>query len=273
MPIDPLGPSRSALNALNDVTRARASSFQRLATGRRVNAAPDDAAALAASQAFEAQVRGLHQANENVQAGISLVQTAEGGLGQVQDLLQRGRELAVQAGNGALAPEDRAAIQAEFNQVVSAVNQIGNNTQFNSIKLLDGTQATTGLTLQTGSGAGETQNVQIADSRAAALGVGNVDLTTQAGAASAMTTLDNALNQVSNQRSTLGALSNGLQATSSNLTTAKLNQTAAKSRLIDADLAAEATRHAALGIRENAAAAVLAQARANAVNVSRLING
>lgn len=161
----------SSLNSqrnLNGSQSSLSTSLQRLSSGLRINSAKDDAAGLAISQRFTSQINGLNQAVKNANDGISLAQTAEGALGQVGDALQRVRELAVQSANATNSASDRAALQKEAGQLISEIGRIGSTTNFNGLKVLDGTYSN--QQYQVGANSGQTINVSVGDSRAAALG-------------------------------------------------------------------------------------------------------
>jgi flagellin len=158
-------------NKLNSATNAQAKSMEKLSSGLRINKAGDDAAGLAISEKMRSQVRGLDQASRNAQDGISMIQTAEGALNETHDILQRMRELATQAANDTNTIDDRKEIQKEVNQLTSEVTRIGNNTEFNTQKLLDGTKETTGLSLQIGANQSQQFTVKISGMRAQDLGI------------------------------------------------------------------------------------------------------
>jgi len=163
----------SALNtfsAMENNSAAQSKSLEKLSSGQRINRAGDDAAGLAISEKMRGQIRGLDQAQRNSQDAISMIQTAEGALNETQNILQRMRELSVQAGNDTNTSNDRGEIQKEINQLTSEINRIGNTTEFNTSKLLDGSN-TGGFQMQIGANGGQTFTVTISDMRAVALGV------------------------------------------------------------------------------------------------------
>ncbi|MED1489869.1 flagellin [Bacillus smithii] len=382
----------NTLNRLNIATGAQSKSMEKLASGLRINRAGDDAAGLAISEKMRAQIRGLDQATRNAQDGISLIQTAEGALNETHSILQRMRELAVQAANDTNTDADRNEIQKEINQLVSEIDRIGNNTEFNTKKLLNGDldvtftkagtntdklmtvttddasfvngtqfkvtqtltyadESSTGLndgafqqidiklydaagttslgtvsftkaeldagtttkdlTLSTGQkitigvdetvssttgnglgtessqdtltvsndaltfqiGANEDQNLKLAlkDMRATALGVNAIDVTTQSGANSAVTTINNAIEKVSAERAKFGAYQNRLEHTINNLGTSSENLTAAESRIRDVDMAKEVMEQTKSSILAQAAQAMLAQANQQPQGVLQLL--
>ncbi|MBM7687145.1 flagellin [Defluviitalea raffinosedens] len=207
----------------------------RLATGQRINSAADDPAGLAISERMRAQIRGLRMAQRNAMDGISLIQTAEGAMNEIHSILQRMRELSVQAANGTNTDQDRAYLNEEFQQLKQAVYQFARSTEFNSQPLLDGSKKDKGIHLQIGPNAGDSLIVTIGDMTD--LGLDALDISTQEGAEKAMKALDDSINQVSRERSKLGAIQNRLEHTINYLSTYEENLTAAESRIRDADMA------------------------------------
>ncbi len=265
-----------ALNAQRNLSVTAfnlAKSIEKLSSGLRINRAGDDAAGLSISEKLRAQVRGLNQAIRNAQDGISLIQTAEGALNEVHSILQRMRELAVQAANDTLSADDRAAVASEVSALRDEINRIATTTQFNGKVLLDGTYASTGITLQIGANAGQTVSVTIADMRATAVGtvaggpasldaavtafVGGPNATT---ASDLMNSVDKAITDVSSTRSSLGAYQNRLEHTIANLGVAAENLAASESRIRDVDMAAETVNFTKTSILQQAGVAILAQA-------------
>ncbi|MFA9424270.1 MAG: flagellin [Sedimentibacter sp.] len=335
-------------NKLNANQTATASSLEKLSSGLSINRAGDNAAGLAISEKMRGQINGLDQAEANANDGISLIQTAEGGLNETQSILQRTRELAVQSANDTNGDTDRAAIQKEIDQLTEEITRISTDTEFNTKKLLNGglggaveqnsstttvlavtgvASATTsgatagtytiaatnatkltmtfdgksqeidnvagaqelnfssfGITIKTNAGyaqddavgdvvvtsgsvkfhiganANQTISLSIGNMSASGLGVDGVDVTTQAGAESAITTIQAAIDQVSSSRADLGAKQNRLEYTINNLSTTSENITAAESRIRDVDMAEEMTSYTKNSILTQAAQAMLAQA-------------
>lgn len=246
-------------------------SLQKLSTGLRINTASDDAAGLSISERLRAQVRGLHQAGRNAQDGVSLVQTAEAALDTTHGILQRMRELAVQAANDTLTSTDRTAIQAEITQLSADIDRISTTTAFNTKNLLDGSQATTGMTLQVGANAGQVIGFTIATVNAAALTLTGLSVTSQANASQAIVSLDNAVNAVSTTRSNLGALHNRLERVVTNLSSSAEQQANAESRIRDVDMAKETSSMVRAQILQQSGVAVLAQANSAPQNVLALL--
>ncbi len=267
-----IGTNVSALRTLNASRNAEmslAKAMERLSTGKRINSAADDAAGLSIASRMTAEVRGLNMAIRNANDGISLAQTAEGGMNEIGSMLQRMRELAVQSASGTLTDADRTNLQAEVTELIAQIGDVATRTQFNGVALLDGTNAT--IDVQTGSDSGETVAVTLTDVTAATLGVDGVDISTQAGADTALGDLDTAIDAISTAQATLGAAQNRLQTTVSNLTDRVVNITESRSRIEDADFSAETTSLAKAQILSQASTAMLAQANQSQQGVLSLI--
>ena len=263
-------------NGINKATMGLNTAMERLSTGKRINSAKDDAAGLAISSRMTSQVRGLSAAMRNANDGISLAQTAEGAMGEIGNMLQRMRELAVQSANGTLSTSDRSALQSEVTELSAQIGDIANRTTFNGTKLIDGTA--TALTLQTGMNAAETVTLAIASTDADDLGtaglkISAVTMATQAGAVASLAAIDAAIDTVNTNRAGLGAVQNRLEATVSNLTSTVTNLTEARSRIEDADFSAETTQLAKSQILNQAATAMLAQANQSQQGVLSLLRG
>ena len=263
----------SSLNtqrALNRTSSALETTLARLSSGFRINTAKDDAAGLAISERLTSQIRGLNQAARNANDAISLAQTAEGGLVEITNNLQRIRELAVQAANGTKSSSDRAALQTEVSQRLAEITRIADQTQFNNINLLDGSFASTSF--QVGANAGQQISLQsVADFDATGLSVNAVSVATAAGAGSAITAIDTALTTVNTQRATFGAIQNRFESTIANTQNAAENLSAARSRIRDTDFAAETAELTRAQILQQAGISVLAQANANPQSVLALL--
>ena len=230
----------SAMNTnrqLSGVQSAQSKSTEKLSSGYRINRAGDDAAGLSISEKMRSQIRGLNKASSNAQDGISLVQVAEGALNETHSILQRMNELATQAANDTNTSTDRTAIQAEIDQLTSEINRIQSTTQFNTMNLLDGTFSSKNL--QVGSLSGQSIGISIKNMNASSLGVDALKVSSFASAGSSMDKIQSAINLVSTQRSTLGALQNRLEHTINNLNTTAENTQAAESRIRDVDMATE----------------------------------
>lgn len=230
----------SALNTYRQLTinnSAAAKNLEKLSSGFRINRAGDDAAGLAISEKMRGQIRGLNMASKNAQDGISLIQTAEGALAETHSILQRMRELAVQAANDTNTDADRAELQKEVNELIAELDRIANNTEFNTKTLLDGSLATTGLVFHIGANEGQNITLTINSMTASGLGVNAVDISTQSGADAAITTIQSGIDKVSSERAKLGAYQNRLEHTINNLGTSAENLQAAESRIRDVDYA------------------------------------
>ncbi|GAY77992.1 flagellin protein flaA [Sporolactobacillus inulinus] len=254
----------ASLNTLNQLSKnetATQKSLAKLSSGLRINTAADDAAGLAISEKMKAQINGLDQAKRNAQDGTSLIQTAEGALSETTSILQRMRELAVQAGNGTNTDEDTQQINTEMNQLSSEIDRIAETTQFNTMTLVDGDLESTGITLQIGA-----NQDQILHFTMGAMNTGGLSLTgafslkNNAAASKAIVSIDSALKAVSTQRDKLGALQNRLEHTINNLSTSSQNLTDAQSRITDVDMASEMSKFTKNNILNQAAQAMLAQA-------------
>lgn len=211
--------------------------LQRLSTGLRINSAADDPAGLAISEKMRAQIRGLGQAARNIQDGISLIQTAEGALNEVHAMLQRMREISIQAANDTNTPEDRVHLQNEYDQLLQEITRISRDTEFNTIPLLDGSKET--LKIQAGANSGQTIEITLENMSAATLGLEGTNLLTRENANEAIEQLDDAIKTVSTQRSKFGAMHNRLEHSLNNVLNMQENLTAAESRIRDADMAKE----------------------------------
>jgi flagellin len=250
----------SALNthrqlAFNNTQAAK--NLEKLSSGFRINRAGDDAAGLAISEKMRGQIRGLEMASKNAQDSISLIQTAEGALTETHAILQRMRELAVQASNDTNVTADRQAIQSEIDALVSEINRIAANTEFNTQKLLDGTFSS--KVFQIGANSGQSITLTIATMNASALGINALAVTNAASANNAITLINTAIETVSSERSKLGAVQNRLEHTINNLGATAENLTAAESRIRDVDMAKEMMEFTKNNILMQAAQSMLAQ--------------
>ncbi len=244
-------------------TDALNTSIEKLSSGLRINSASDDAAGMALSEQLSMQVTGLGQAQSNAQDGISLLQTADGALSETTTLLQRMRQLAVEAANDTMTASDRAQISDEMVQLSAEVNRVSDDTQFNTRSLLaGGTISTTGITLFIGANASQTMVVIIGTANAAALGVMTTQLSVDSAldASTTIANVDKALGRLMNIRSGLGAMENRLQLTVSNLQTESLNTSAAESQIRDLDMASEMATMTKYQVLQQASTAMLAQA-------------
>ena len=267
---------------LNITTGTQAKVTEQLSSGYKINRAADDAAGLTISEKMRSQIRGLSQASANAEDGISCVQTAEGALAEVHDMLQRMNELAVKSANGTNTSADRIAIQKEVNALVSEINRVSQSSEFNTLKLLDG--SFTGKTLQVGAANKTEQTIKISIKamNAAGLGISKLKdpsldktstdtLATQAGAKAAISLITKAIAQVSSQRSSLGAIQNRLEHTIKNLDNIVENTTAAESAIRDTDMASAMVKYSTQNILAQAGQSMLAQANQSTQGVLSLL--
>jgi flagellin len=252
--------SLNAQKNLAGVTSRLQGNFARLSSGLRIATAADDAAGLGISERMRSQIRSLYQAGRNTQDGVSLVQTAEGALAEVNNNLTRMRELAVQASNGTLNTGDRAALDNEFQELISEIDRIADQSDFNGIQLLDGSVA--GVDIQVGTESGETVTISLSDMTETGLSLDGAtfDLTSVTNASAALATIDAAIDSVSSYRGSLGAFQNRLQSAGRSISSAAENLSAAESRIRDVDVAFETADLTRNSIMQQAAVAVLAQA-------------
>src|SRR3954449_3209177 len=250
---------------LSGTESSLARSMERLSSGFRINRAADDAAGLAISERLRGQIKGLDQSQRNAQDAVSLVQTAEGSLTEVHAMLQRVRELAVQFKNGSLSNADRTAIQSEVNQLASEIERIGASAEFNGIKVLNTTQT---LSFQVGSEDGQVISMSLIT-----LGsqVGTSYYQLSATGATDIAEIDSAIDVVSAQRSTFGAVQNRLGYTLENAAIYQENLTASESRVRDVDMAKEMVNFTKLQILQQAGTSMLAQANSSSQGVLSLL--
>jgi len=274
-------------NALAQNDRAMTQAMERLATGKIINSASDDAAGLAIASKLTSQVKGLDQAVRNGNDAISLVQTADGAMAEVGNMLQRMRELSVQSGTGTLSTADRTALNTEFVALSTEIERIADNTQWNGDNLLDGSAGANGLmTFQVGYEADQTITVNLGDLQldgdatysagATAGGVFTNDIDslavdTAANANLALAAIDVSIAGLDAKRSTLGSTLNTLEFAVDNLANASQNASAARSRIEDADYALETTELARTQIIAQAATAMLSQANQQTMSVMALL--
>ncbi len=242
---------------LSAVSSRLGGNFARLSSGLRIATAADDAAGLGISERMRSQIRSFDVAGRNAQDGISLVQTAEGALNEVSNLLGRMRELAVQAASGTLSSGDRTTIDTEFQAIDDEINRIATQTEFNGISLMS---AATTTSVQVGIDASQTISVTTGDMDSAALGIDGLDATLAANANTAITALDVAIDSVTTQRGSFGASINRLQSAYNSIRNTHENLSAAESRIRDVDVAFETADLARNTILQQAATSVLAQA-------------
>jgi flagellin len=254
--------SLRAQQNLSNAQGALAGNVERLSSGLRINRAGDDSAGSSISSKLSSDTRGLKQASRNTNDAISVIQTAEGAMNEVNGLLTRMRELAVQSANGGtMTSSERGYIDQEFQLLESEINRIVNVTEFNGQKLIDGTMSS-GVDFQVGMNNTTDDRIQltVADSDSTALGLNDDVLTSQTGAQNAIDALDTAIQSVATSRGTLGTTQNRLTVTLSNLSNMHENLSAANSRIKDVDVADESAQMTRNQILQQAGTAVLAQA-------------
>lgn len=286
----------AAMNTYTKYTaaaNAKASALEKLSSGSRINTAADDAAGLAISNKMTAQISGMKQARANAQDGISLIQTAEGALEETSKMLNRMRDLSLQASNGTLQDEDRKEIALEMQTLVSNIDAISKNTRFNGLGLFgtDGTvkggsgtvASTVAFKFQVGANSGETSSVTIqsVDSKSlgltslsnevASLTAGKASFSAAYAGTTALGALDTAIKAVSDQRAKLGAAQNGLSHTVNSLEATTTNLAAANSRIKDVDMAEEMTSYTGANILLQAATSMLSQANSMPQSVLTLL--
>ena len=265
-------------NALAKNERAMGQAMERLSTGARINSAADDAAGLAISSKMTSQIRGLDQAVRNANDAVSMIQTADGAAIEITNMLQRMRELSVQAGNGTNTTTDISSLNTEFVALRDQIGAIVTNTQWNGSPILNGTGGTAGsFTFQVGANASQIITVAFGnfDLGSSVLGA-NITTTTTLTAANVQTTitnLDTAIVNVNTQRAIFGASINRLEYAMDNLANVSQNTAASRSRILDADYAAESTELARTQIIQQAGTAMLAQANQQAQSVLTLLKG
>ena len=265
----------ASLNAQRNLSTSQSQlqiAIQRLSSGLRVNSAKDDAAGLAVAESFTSQIRGTNQAVRNANDGISLGQTAEGALAQIANNLQRIREIAVQAANGTISDTDRSQLQKEVDQLTQEISRIVQTTTFNGTALLS---AASTLTFQVGADGKASNQVSVTTTNLAVNGsaglysysgsltaTGVINVSTSANASAAIANLDADITQVSTVRATFGAVQNRFEAVIANLQNYAENLSASRSRIMDADFAAETAALTRGQILQQAGVAMLAQANA-----------
>ena len=282
-----IGTNSSALRATNASaasSKALSTAMERLSTGKRINSAKDDAAGLAIASSMTSQIKGMTQGIRNANDGISLAQTAEGALGEVTNMLQRMRELTVQAGNDTNDDTAKGNIKSEIDQLATQIGKVLSDTSFNGIKLFDGSAGTASdgkINIQAGANSSDAIEIDLGnvedDTDVAAVvtaGATTTALDVTAGTfdvGAALDLYDSALKAIDTSRANLGAVQNRLESTVNTLTANVTNLTDAKSRIEDADFSTETTALAKAQILSQASTALLAQANQSQQNVMKLI--
>jgi len=256
--------------------------LEKLSSGQRINKAGDDASGLAVSEKLRSQIRGLNQAERNIENGISFIQTTEGYLQETQDIMHRLRELAVQSANGIYSDEDRMQIQVEVSQLVDEVNRIASHAQFNGMNLITGAFASDGprkMYFQVGANMDQREQVFIGNMSAQALGIqaaqggtGTISISTPDEANKTIGMLDSALRIISRQRADLGAYQNRFEMAAKGVAVAAENMQASESLIRDANMAAEMVSYTKDSILVQSATAMLAQANVQPRSVLQLLS-
>ena len=266
--------SLSAQRSLSTNNRQSESTLSKLSSGSRITKASDDAAGLAISEKLKARIKSTDQANRNANDGISMVQTAEGGLDEISSMLTRLRELSVQSASDTVGDAERGFTDMEYQNLKQEIERISQVTEFNGTKLLSGEGDK--LDFQIGVNNNDFQDrisfdVQKSNASIGSLGVDELSVASKDGAQGSLETIDQAIEKVSGQRASLGAIQNRLISTSNNLQITNENLSAANSRIRDVDYAQASAQNAKNGILNQAGTAVLAQANQNGQNALRLI--
>ncbi|GAB6391051.1 MAG: flagellin [Treponematales bacterium] len=258
-----------------------AKSLEKLSSGERINRGGDDASGLAVSEKMRGQIRGLSQAERNIQNGVSFIQTTEGYLQETADILHRLRELSVQSANGIYTNEDRQQIQVEVSQLVDEIDRIASHAQFNGMNILDGTFAKGServMQLQVGANMDQNETIYVGTMTAGALGLkdeqasdGGINIADPVKANNAIGTLDSALTTINKQRADLGAYQNRFEMASQGVAIAAENLQAAESRIRDTDMASEMVTFTRNSILSQAGTAMLAQANVQTQSVLQLL--
>ena len=264
-----------AQNALDMNNRVLSKSMEQLSTGKRINNAGDDAAGLAIASRMSAQIRALNQSVRNANDGISMMQTAEGATKEISNMLQRMRELSVQAANDTYGDTDRAALKSELDQLGAEITRIAENTQWNGKNLLSSTTAYATMTLQVGTqgDANSAVTVGFQALSAGALTLSALTLSTSTDAQTAIGKIDTAITAVNTFRSTLGSKINRMTSAADNLANISMNTQASRSQIEDTDYAQATTSLAKAQIIQQAATAMLAQANQQPQAVLSLLKG
>jgi flagellin len=265
-----------AANAHRNLTQtnnAVGKAMERLSSGMRINRAADDAAGLAVSEIMRSQIRGNNVASRNAEDGISLVQVADATMGTATDMLQRMRDLAVQASNGTLTDAQRLNLDKEVQQVLTEINKVGTDTEFNGIKILAGSVATaaSAVTLQIGASGSQTIAFTIGTVSTSDLGISGLAVSSQASASAAIASIDAAISTLSTARANMGAIQNRLEQTITRLGVTAENLQAAESRIRDADMAQEMIAFTKHQILQQSGTAMLSQANSAPQNVLQLL--
>lgn len=264
--------SLNAQRNLEGITRRLGANYRRLSSGLRITTASDDAAGLAISERLRSHVRSLTQAKRNANDGISLAQTTEGALNEGNSILIRMRELAIQAANGTVSTSDAKTLDEEFQILKEEINRIGLSTEFNGLRLLDGSATTVSFQVGFGTSPGlDTIRLTLSPALSTSLGLQSLDISSSGSPSAAMVALDVAIDSISSLRGSLGAAMNRLDSTVTNLGVAIEDLAAAESRIRDLDIADETAELTKNSILQQAAISVLGQANVAPQNALQLL--
>lgn len=278
MTITNISQSKTIFRTLRELSNSQNTSMQRLASGTKLNSAADGASSLAILNKMHAQINGMEAAAKNAQNGISMIQTAEGGLSNINDILTRARDLVLQASNDTLGSDERTTIGNQIKLLFEEIDGITGRTEFNGKKLLNGQYASNKIHLQVGANSGQSIQFNIANVGVSALGLdsvknvlGNFGSMSGAQIGDLITKFDDALKLVSEEQSNLGALNNRLSFNIKNLENQSDNLTAASSRIGDTDMAKEMMNLARINVLTQASMAMLVQQQQQSENILWLI--
>lgn len=266
--------ANSALRYLNSNASEQSSILSKLASGSRITKASDDAAGLAIGTRVQSDVTTLSQAATNASQGIAILQAADGGMARIGDILQRMKALATQSNSGSVTDNERAYIDAEFQQLTDEIDGIAKGTRYNGESLLDGTSdyvTGTGIDFMVGTDSTDTIRVEIDDVDPTALGVAALDVTTQTNAQTALTAIDSAIDAISQARASVGAVMSRFEFRAENIATSSENLSSAQSAVMDADVAEEKSALSSADVKTQAAIAALSQANQMPQNLLSLL--
>lgn len=274
----------SSINAYKNISATDhklSKSIEKLSSGLRINKAGDDAAGLAISEKMRSQIKGMDMAKRNCQDVVSLLQTAEGALESISDMLTRLKELAVQAGNGVYNDTDLSNIQLEVVEIIAQIDIVATTTAFNGLTILDGTYATNGLNFQIGITPSEAITVKVPDMQAAAIGtdtsnatvasIADIDISDTSLVQENLDAIDAAIQDITSTRAIFGSVQNRVEYTMSNLATGAENMQAAESRIRDADIASEMSNFSKLNVLIQSGMSILAQSNQKTQHVLKLL--
>ncbi|MBD65874.1 MAG: flagellin FliC [Halobacteriovoraceae bacterium] len=266
--------SIAAQRSLSQVNRSQTDTLSKMSSGSRISKAADDAAGLAISEKLKAQIRSSAQAERNANDGVSMVQTAEGGLNEISNMLTRLRELSIQAASDTVGDTERGFTNMEYQQLKSEIQRISEVTEFNGRKLLNGTGEVIDFQIGTNNDSFQDRisfDAKMTDSSLGSLNIGEIDVVSKENAQNSLSNIDKAIETISGQRAALGAIQNRLVSTTNNLQITQENLSAANSRIRDVDYAQISAENAKNNILNQAGTAVLAQANANGQGALRLL--